>query len=113
VQHAEAVEPGHLHVEQEQIDGQPLQHFHRLDAVAALGDDVDVVATGEQDSNRRARIRLVVDDRHAQHHCPGAVPSRSGSGSTSVAHTPVASFLSSRQPAGFRARRRSITFFKP
>ena len=42
----------------------------RLDAVARLGDDLDVVLAGEQHPKARAHHRLVVRDEHPDRHLP-------------------------------------------
>jgi hypothetical protein len=113
VEHAETVQPRHLNVEQEQVNGQPLQHFDRLDAVATLRDDLDVVTASEEDPNRRAGVRLVVDNRNAQYYSVDLALLESQRGSRSVARTPAAALANSSRPAGFRVCRRSLTFFRP
>ena len=70
VNHAEAVDSRHLDVEQQQIDRHPLEHFERLFAVAAFGDDLDARPPLQQDADRLARVLLVVDDRDTSRPSP-------------------------------------------
>ena len=61
--HVEAVEPGHLHVEEHEVRRVMLNRRHRLRAVAALADDFDVLFLLQQRQHALARERLVVDDQ--------------------------------------------------
>ena len=65
LEHVEAVELRHLHVEQKQIRFVVLlfgQELHRFDAVGALGEDLDAADRLEGLSHRQARRLLVVND---------------------------------------------------
>jgi hypothetical protein len=62
LEHLEAVELGHLDVEEEEIGAQLGRGLDRLEPVGALRDDLDVGMRGEVLADEPARQLLVVDD---------------------------------------------------
>ena len=63
VDHAEAVDAGHLDVEEDEVRRLVLDGRDRLRAVAALADDFDVLFLLQQRQHALARDRLVVNDQ--------------------------------------------------
>ena len=63
--HAEAVARRHLHVEEHEVGMLLLDRRHRLRAVAALADHLDVFFLLQQPDDALARHRLVVDDQRS------------------------------------------------
>ena len=61
-QHLEAVDLGHLHVEEQDVGPLAADRVDRLGAVAALGDDGEISSPREQQPQRLPRQRLVVHD---------------------------------------------------
>ena len=61
--HAERVEPGHLHVEEHEVWRVVLNRRHGLRAVAALGDDLHILFLLQQRQHALARDRLIVNDQ--------------------------------------------------
>ena len=59
---------GHLDVQEDDVGGERLDPFQRLDAVLGLSDHLDVRAFGEQLLEPAPRRRLVVDDERPQGH---------------------------------------------
>ena len=89
LQHLEAVELGHLHVEEQQVGGEVVHGLHRLEAVAALAYDLDATGTGQVLAQQRARRLLVVHDHDAQRPARrgrGKLPGRGGRGSLRGLH---------------------------
>ena len=66
LEHVEPVELRHLDVEQQQVRLQLGRGLHGLEAVGALGDDLDVGMRGQPLAKNAARQRLVVDDRRRE-----------------------------------------------
>ena len=66
IEHLEAVEFRHLHVEKQQIGLQFGHHFDRLESVGALGYDFHVRHRRQILAEHRSRQRFVVDDGHSQ-----------------------------------------------
>ena len=66
----DAVELGHADVHQHDGRVEARGLLDRLDAVARLGDDVDVGLAREQQAEAGADHRLVVGDEHADAHAP-------------------------------------------
>ena len=66
--HLESGQPGHLHVEEDEVGLQPLDRVERLDAVAGLADHLDAPDLPEQVSQLVAGQLLVVDEHRAQVH---------------------------------------------
>ena len=64
----EAVELGHADVHQHDRGPEASGLVDRLESVARLGDDLDVVLAGEQHAEAGADHRLVVGDEHADRH---------------------------------------------
>ncbi len=65
LQHLEAVQLRHLHVEEDQIGGVPADRLDRLPAVGALAADLDVLEAVEQRAHAFSSQRLVVHDQDA------------------------------------------------
>ena len=67
LEHLEAVQLRHLHVEEEDVGRELRDRLHRLEAVRALADDHDLGIALQLLPQRAARELLVVDDegRHA------------------------------------------------
>ena len=66
LEHLEAVELRHLHVEQQQIGLQLGHRLDRLEAVGALGDDLDAGIAARYSRSTAARQLFVVDNRDPQ-----------------------------------------------
>ena len=66
LQHLEAVELRHLHVEDQQVRPQVRHGLHRFESVRALGDDVDAGHARQVLADHGARQLLVVHDGHFQ-----------------------------------------------
>ena len=71
LQNLEAVQLGHLDVEQDQVRGQLADPFHRFEAVGAVGHDLDVRLLRQVLAQQRARRLFVV-----HHHRPDGTPFR-------------------------------------
>ena len=67
-EHAEAVEARHLHVEQDQVGLLLGDRLDRLEAVAALADDLDVRLVLQPVAHPLAGQRLVVHDQSPDLH---------------------------------------------
>ena len=68
LENVEAIEFRHLDVEEEQIGLLFGDGLHRLEAVAALGNHLDIGMLPEQLSQQRPRQLLIVHDDHPQRH---------------------------------------------
>ena len=68
----EPVELGHADVHQDDGRVEARRLLDRLEAVARLGHDLDVLLVGEQHPEAGADHRLVVGDEHADRHAPVA-----------------------------------------
>ena len=68
----EPVELGHADVHQDDGRVEARRLVDRLEPVARLGDDVDVLFAREQHAEAGADHRLVVGDEHADRHGPSA-----------------------------------------
>jgi hypothetical protein len=93
LQHVEAVELGHLDVQEEQIRRRLFDGLDRFPAVRAFGDDLDVLCLREQVAYALARQRLVVHDHGADRHradlsCSPATPSPRRKGREILTTTP-------------------------
>jgi len=66
LEHLEAIETGHLDVEEQQVRRQLSHRRDRLEAVGTLGDDLDFGVRREVLAQQRPGRRLVVDDDGAQ-----------------------------------------------
>src|SRR5690606_36826874 len=67
-EHAEAVEPRHLDIEEDQVRLHFADRFDRLDPVLALPRELHVVLPGEQVADARACQRFIVDDEGLRRH---------------------------------------------
>ena len=66
----EPVELGHADVHQDDVRTEAVGLLYRLEPVARLGHDVDVLLAGEQHAKAGANHRLVVGDEHTDRHGP-------------------------------------------
>jgi hypothetical protein len=64
--HFEAAETGHLHIQKYEIRMIAIDDFESLYAIAALPNDFDSAVTAEQQAQAFASKDLVIDDRYAQ-----------------------------------------------
>ena len=97
LQHLEAVDLRHLHVEEHQLDPRALDQRRGVDA-DAVADHGDLGIGLQDGPQRRAGERLVVDDRRADrrpHGARGGAPAASLHGKLTAATTPPASARSS------------------
>src|SRR5512143_2990705 len=76
VEDLEAVELGHLDVEEEQVGGEVGDGLDSLEAVGAFGGDLDFGVTGNEFAKKGPGQLLVVDNHRAQHHpqCTNRTP---------------------------------------
>jgi hypothetical protein len=83
----EAVDFGHLDVEEQDVGTQPCDERDRI-GTAGLADDVDVGVVREQRFDVRSRERFVVDDEYLERPVAGAVHAAACHGRSSTASTP-------------------------
>src|ERR1035441_3016886 len=69
--HLEALEPGHLYVEKQQVRPELFDLLNRVEAILSLADHSDFGMSAEQPDQPRASIRLIVNDQ-APHHAGGS-----------------------------------------
>ena len=77
-QHLEAVDAGHLDVEEHEVGGVARDRVDRLAPVGALADDLEVAESAQAQLEAAARERLVVDDDGANR-CGQPLQTSSGS----------------------------------
>jgi len=89
LQDTEAVEAGHVDIEQDQVGRELFDRVHRIDAVAGLADDDHIASGGECGPHTLANERFVVDEQDVHRNPPevsSSVPagvSLSGGGKSS------------------------------
>ncbi len=93
LEHLEAVELRHLHVEEHQVGGQLRDRLHRVEPIAAFGDDRDAGVSAEILAHHRARQRLVVDDDDAKRIDVAHAGSVVAGNDSSIRQTPPCSLL--------------------
>src|SRR5690606_28150525 len=87
LEHAEAIEPGHLNVEEDDVGPHLADCGNGLLTVLAFADDLEILFIGEVDAHAVACERFVVDDEYAPaiHH---AVRASVSYGAPAVARSP-------------------------
>ena len=98
----EAVEPGHLDVEQRDVGPGLERPRHDLVPAADLGDDVEVGLEGKQRRERAAHHRLVLGEQHPDH--VAASPTGDGTGTATRSRKPAAGDRARLEAATERGR---------